>query len=196
VNLQLALEYIARYAKEVGALTALEALALIGRCEKALGEVASTQAKYQESADPVNCYLALLKAVIASGQAHIAATDGKEPDEHPEGWGWREKTIGTGEYQRDEWQPQGRCIGWLEDDQLYLEPKAAYAEVQELARKNGEWLAVSEQTMRKRLNERNLLLTVNERGSELTIQKKIQGKRERVLCMRANTLEPPPLKNP
>ena len=45
-------------------------------------------------------------------------------------WGWRLKVIGTGEFQREEWQPLGGCVAWLDREDLYLEPAAAYAAAQ------------------------------------------------------------------
>ncbi|MGQ9576987.1 MAG: hypothetical protein ACUVUC_16920, partial [Thermoguttaceae bacterium] len=52
---------------------------------------------------------------------------------------------------------QGMRIGWIDDEDLYLEPDAAYAVVQRLGRDVGDALAVSPQTLRKRLKERRLL---------------------------------------
>jgi hypothetical protein len=145
--------YFLTFAHEVGALTVDERKALWDRCWAALGAAAEAQAHHQSVSEPTRRFLDLLRAAIASGRAHVAAPDG-QPPQQPEAWGCRQRTIGTGDYQRDEWQPQGKRIGWLDGTDLYLEPEAAYAESQALAREQGESFAVSPQTLRKRLHER------------------------------------------
>ena len=48
---------------------------------------------------------------------------------------------------------QGRCIGWVKDELLYLEPETAYAEAQSLASAQHAALAVTKDTLWKRLAE-------------------------------------------
>ena len=70
--------------------------------------------------------------------------------------------IGTGNYTREEWKPQGCRVGWVEDEgeDLYLEPEASYALSQALAREMGDSLTVTTTTLRKRLSEKKLLKSV------------------------------------
>src|SRR5205823_4194821 len=92
------------YALAVGAIDTAEREALVRRVWAALLESGAAQAEHVAAADPVEHYLRLLAGALASGRAHVAGPDG-EPPADPEGWGWRQVTIGTGQYQRDEWQP-------------------------------------------------------------------------------------------
>jgi hypothetical protein len=88
-------------------------------------------------------------------------------------------TVGTGDYEREEWRPQGERIGWLEDEDLYLEPDAALAAVQKQGRDSGEPLAVTGRTLRKRLHERGLLLSTDEARQVLTVRKTLEGRPRR-----------------
>ncbi len=147
------------------------------------------QAHLQAQSDPVTRFSELLTGVLTSGRAHVVdAGTGKEPDE-PGRWGWRHKTIGTGDFQRDEWQPQKDSIGWLNGDDLYLEPSSLYAELQRFARDQGDNIPVTERTLYKRLSERGLLLS--REAPHVTIRKRgLAGAqdRTRVLHMSASTL--------
>ncbi len=122
----------------------------------------------------------LLSAAIASGRAHVANPEGGAPAV-PEAWGWRQATVGTGNFEREEQRPQGERIGWLEDENLYLEPNAALASVQKQGRDSGDSLAVTGRTLRKRLRERGLLLSTDEARQVLTVRKTLEGKRREVL---------------
>jgi hypothetical protein len=143
----------------------------------------------QAQSDPVTRFSELLTGLFNSGRAHVVdARTGKEPDE-PARWGWRHKTIGTGDFQRDEWQPQKDSIGWLDGDDLYLEPSSAFAELQGFAREQGDNIPVTERTLYKRLSERGLLLS--REAPYNTIRKQgLAGAqdRTRVLHMSASTL--------
>ena len=112
----------------------------------------------------------------------------------PEAWGWRQATVGSGDFEREEWRPQGERVGWLEDEDLYLEPDAALAAVQKQGRDSGEPLAVTGRTLRKRLHERGLLLSTGKEreGREtLTVRHTLEGSRKSVLHMASDFLSIP-----
>lgn len=81
--------------------------------------------------------------------------NGYEPDKS-RAWGWR---VG---YDGDS-KPLGNCIGWVDGEDLYLEPKATYAAAKQMATASGGNLVVSENTLRKRLKGRNLLRSTDKR---------------------------------
>jgi hypothetical protein len=143
--------------------------------------------------EPTRRFRELLSAAIASGRAHVANSEGGEP-EVPEAWGWRQATVGSGDFERNEWRPQGERVGWLEEEDLYLEPEAALAAVQKQARDSGEPLAVTGRTLRKRLDERSLLLSTGKEreGREtLTVRHTLEGSRKSVLHMASDFLSIP-----
>jgi hypothetical protein len=176
------------YALAVGAIDADERAALARRIWAALQESGAGQADHLAAAEPAALFLRLLAAALASGRAHAAGPDGHEP-KAPEAWGWRLKTIGAGDHTRDEWQPQGRRIGWIAGTDLYLEPEAAYAEAQELARHQGEALPVGARILFRRLKERGLLASWDERRHRNTVRRTLEGVKDReVLHLPADAL--------
>jgi hypothetical protein len=77
--------------------------------------------------------------------------------------------------------PLGDCIGWVEGEDLYLEPAASFRAVQVALRDTGEDLAITEQTLRKRLQEKGLLVSVDKNRETLTTRKSIAGSTKSVL---------------
>jgi hypothetical protein len=187
-NLALGLRYFLNFTQEAGVLGDLEAGELWQRGWQALRENAVAQASHHEAAEPTGRFLRLVGAALASGRAHVAGPDGGEPEDRPESWGWRQLTIGTGSYARDEWQPQGRRIGWIDADNLYLEPEAAFVEAQEMASKQGESLPIAARTLHKRLKEKGLLASTDEARNRILVRRTLEGARREVLHLRADLL--------
>ena len=131
----------------------------------------------------------MLQAAVAGGRAHVAAPEGQEPGD-PERWGWRLKTIGTGQHERDEWQPHGERIGWVDGNNLYLQPDVAYAEAQKVARDQGDSIPVTQQTLFKRMKERRMLITSELGRRHLSVRRTLGGSRRYVLHLHADTLCP------
>jgi hypothetical protein len=191
-NLGLGVRYFLAYAVEKGAITTDERDALAKRTWKTLGEVAAAQARYQSESEPTRRFIELLRAAIASGKAHLAAQMGQEPVT-PEAWGWRHRTIGAGENSREEWQPQGARIGWFDGaSALYLEPEAAYAAAQAVGQQVGDGLTITAQTLRRRLHQRGLLVSIDPSRETLTIRRVLEGKSRDVLHLSPATLFPSP----
>jgi hypothetical protein len=186
-DLALGLRHFLLFAHDAGALTADEAERLWLRGWAALGEAAAVQRQHQAAGEPTRRYGELLSAAIASGRAHVAGPEGDEPEE-PGGWGWRRVTVGTGDYEREEWRPLGERVGWVEEESLYLLPEAAYATVQKQGRDSGEPLTVTERTLRKRLHERGLLLSVEDSRPTLAVRRTLGGRRRGVLHLSADFL--------
>jgi len=185
-SLALGLRHFLGFAQASGAMTSAEADALRDRCWKALGRAAAAQAGHQSAGDPVQRFIELLRGVITSGRAHVAATDGSAPHS-PEAWGWREVHSGFG---TSNLQPQGHKIGWVDGDDLYLEPQAAYASAQRMAGENADSLTVSLRTLNKRLHDRRLLASTDLSRGTQTIRRTLQGSRRSVLHLRAEDIMP------
>jgi hypothetical protein len=186
-DLALGLRHFLLFAHDAGALTAEEAERLWLRGWAALGEAAAVQGQHQAAGEPTRRFSELLSAAIASGRAHVAGPEGDEPEE-PGGWGWRRATVGTGEYEREEWRPLGERVGWVEKESLYLLPEAAYAAVQKQGRDSGEPLTVTERTLRKRLHERGLLLSIEVSRPTFAVRRTLGGRRRGVLHLSADFL--------
>jgi hypothetical protein len=181
--------YFLDFALEVGAITSEERGALARRVWGALLDAAARQAEHVQAAEPTAVFLRLLAAALASGRAHVAGPNGMEPPE-PQSWGWRGKEYThagpDGPQTGLSWLAQGRRFGWVDGADLYLEPEAAYAEAQRLAGEQGDGLAVSALTLRRRLKERGLLVSTDPDREVLTIRRVLEGRRRNVLHLRAD----------
>ncbi len=77
-------------------------------------------------------------------------------------------------------------IGWLDGTNLYLEPSCSYTVGQQMA--GNERLPVSEQTLRHRLREHNLLASIDMGRQMLLIRRMLEGCPRLVLHLRASDL--------
>ena len=118
-------------------------------------------------------------------------------------WGWRRdevlRVISVGKnYDRAKLRPQGARIGWVNADDLYLDPDAAYRAVCSLSND----LTVSLPTLKRRLRDESMLATTGKAvgRTTLTVQKtfdrrpspngrKGRGVRQDVLHLKIATLE-------
>jgi hypothetical protein len=187
-DLAIGLHYFFDFALEVGAIDADQCAVLARRGWQALEEAAELHAAHLTASEPCGMFIHLLTATIASGRAHVADPEGNVPMD-AEAWGWRQVIIGTGQFSRSEWQPQGRRIGWTDGEALYLEPEAAVAEAQRLAGEQGESLPVSARTLWKRMKERRLLASWDDGRQRNTVRRSLEGARHReVIHLRADSV--------
>ena len=136
-------------------------------CWDALQENAREQAKHQATSEPAGRFIVMLSSALASGRAHLASRRGTAP-QLPESCGWRRGDVhpgGGGE----NWWPQGACVGWVEDDDIYLAPTNCYQTVQLIGRDVGYALPITEQTLKKRLHQKGFLASTDGRRDTLTI---------------------------
>jgi Bifunctional DNA primase/polymerase, N-terminal/Primase C terminal 1 (PriCT-1) len=179
------------FAVDAGTFDTEAAEALLAEVRGAILEAAARQKEHVEAAEPTGYFLRLIAGALASGRAHLAASDGAAPA-NPEGWGWRKEYTATG----PTWRPQGRRIGWMdgkdEKDSLcniYLQPEAAFAAAQELGEEQGEVLPVTPTTLWKRLRERGLLASWDQRRQRNTTRRTLEGGKQReVLHLLSTTL--------
>jgi hypothetical protein len=99
-------------------------------------------------------------------------------------------TIGTGEYQRDEWQPRGDRVGWVDGEFIYLDRDAAYRAARGMAA-DGTGVEVSVHTLMRRLRDRGFLARVDQGREVLTVRQSIEGRRQDVVCLLATRLSIP-----
>jgi hypothetical protein len=166
------------FALEAGAIDQAQREALARRVWTALQEAGAAQAEHVAAAEPCEHFRRLLAGAVASGRAYVAGPDGQAP-ENAEAWGWLLVTIGAGDHTRDDWQPQGRRVGWIDGSDLYLEPEAAYAEAQELARHQGDSLPIAVRTLWRRLRERGLLASWDTTRQRNTVRRTLAGVKDR-----------------
>ncbi len=188
-NLFAGWEVFVRFATEAGAITAEEAEKHMAEMWEALGEAAALHGKHVASADPVRRFVELLVSAIVSGEAHLAGADGNSP-EQPEGWGWRERVFGSGNTERREWVPEGRRVGWIDGDDVYLDVDAALKAAQAAAGPAGEGVTVGAATLARRIDERGLLASKDAARKRLRVRVKLEGVRRQVLHIKETALIP------
>ncbi|MFN8474902.1 MAG: hypothetical protein U0822_22130 [Anaerolineae bacterium] len=176
-NLALGLRLFLNYAAEIGAITASEADAFYERGWGALGKAAKAQSLHQVEQEPTRRFLELLAAAISRGTAHVASRDGSAPPDSA-AWGWRDG------------DPRGPRIGWVDGEQLFLECDSAYAAAQDVGREVGDALTITPQTLRRRLNEKQLLVSTDVPRQTLTIRRSFEGRERHVLHLRVTSLFP------
>jgi hypothetical protein len=169
-----------RFAQEAEAIGDEQANELFERAETAFQKLAERQDAHHAAADPVKVFARLLSAVIGSGMAHLMDTEGRPPSP-PDSFGWTQELRGHGCNERENWHPQGSRIGWIDDDDLYLEPEAAYAAIKKLAAAQGTPFAISQTTLWKRLDEAGLLKSKDDARQTLKVRQMLQDRRESVI---------------
>ena len=106
----------------------------------------------------------------------------------PMRWGWRRRTVGTGDFQEVQWEPKGDRVGWIEGEDVYLQPEAAYQAARRFASDSGDGFSLAIRTLHKRLHERGLLASTDAGRDTLTVRRMLEGRRHNVLHLRADTL--------
>jgi hypothetical protein len=193
-QLSIGWRYFLRFAEEAGVITPDEGARMRVHVATALRQLENAQAAHLQDAEPAAQFLRFLRACIASGRAHVANLKGLEPHPANNGsanactWGWRQVEVGD----HTVWQPQGKRVGWLDEEHLYLEPDAAHAEVQRFATEKGESFAITSCTLGKRLHEKGILVATDQARDRLTVRRTVEGRRDEVWCLSAGAFYPSP----
>ena len=167
------------FAEEAGAITASERESFWNRSRSALSDAIGAQIEHQTSAEPAAHFRQLLRSALESGAAYLTSLDGDRPA-RPQDWGWR--------HENGEWRPQGSHVGWIEGEDLFLEPLASYAAAQRVGIATGDLIGVQPRTLYKRLSEAKILVSTEAARNRTTIRRMIGGRRLEVLHLRASTL--------
>jgi hypothetical protein len=182
----------AAFLTETGTMNETEAQELIDRAVAALRAVAAEQAQFAKNSEPCGRFLELLRSAVASGEAHVADRAGGAPMNLESACGWRKREIVIGEIvkvepERVEWLPQGARVGWLEDEDLYLDPEASYRTAQRMAPAGGG-IEVSDTMLWRRLDEKKFLASTERHRGKMKIRRQIEGRQHEVLHLRADVL--------
>lgn len=85
-------------------------------------------------------------------------------------------------------RPLGARVGWIDRENLYLDTASAMSVVSTLGQRTEDALNVSATTLRKRLNERGMLLTTDAASASLEVRRVLEGQKRRVLHLLASRL--------
>ncbi len=194
-NVLIGMQYFLEFAVERAAITQEEADVYLSRCRQALIELAEEAAEENTYDSPSEQWLRLIRSAIASEQAHLVTLNGDYPGA---GYGWK-KTIHPSMSENTEdrviYNGGGMKIGWIDGDNIYLNPTAAYDTANAVGR-NGNTLAIQETTLRKHLDQDGLLASTDKRtkgDKEIklyVVRKTVEGGRQAVLHLKKSTLFP------
>lgn len=162
------------FAEDVGAVTAAKREALWARVWQALVDVGAEQERYSREAEPARVYVQALTALITSGRAYVADAYGRSPAS-AERWGWT-----SDDPLNDGYRSRGELLGWVDGNDLYLHPEAAYAAVRQFADRAGVPFGQSKNAVHKALLEKGLLASTTGPG-RITIRKRVGGGHPTVL---------------
>ncbi len=148
--------------------------------EKAKG-VALALARLQidvdrESSD-ARRFVAYLRTAVSTGRAHIQSKQGGEPA-NPLVLGWH--YVGAEKYRRLE--GQGPCVGWADDEVLYIEPRSALSVIKSVSTSLGDHLGSTERAIGKALREAGFLQRCDDGRNTAKIS--LAGERRHVYCFR------------
>ncbi len=191
-NLYLGLRAFVRFVQESGLYSSAAAETFLEVARGALREALGLQVESQRETDPIRRFFELLSSALASGRAHVAGPDGKVPAENPLAWGWR--LAGEGKPARESWKPGGgdedpywnavgERIGWVDGEELYLDPSAVQVVLQRTAGEEG--FPLSPRSLRRRLKEGGHLRRTSARRETACTRKTLAGARRSVLHLSA-----------
>jgi hypothetical protein len=167
------------FANERASLSGGKVQQLKSKAISAAQNLAQLQVSVDQEGSEAERFVALLQSALSMCRAHMANKDGNQPY-HYGALGW--KMIGTGEYQKLD--GQGPRIGWLDDDCVYLDPKAALSVIKPLSSQIGNYLGSSERAISKALQEANMLAKYE--AGRTTTKVTVEGRRKPLLCLPLN----------
>jgi hypothetical protein len=182
-NLGIGLAYFLRFAFESRAVTKDEALKLLREGWQAVGELALEQTQYQDASDPVRMFIEFLSSALATGRAYVAMReDGSVPPD-ARIWGWHGSD--------GDWFPQGQKIGWLDGEDLYLDPNAARAVVLEISNRTDQQMVISSTQLWQQLKSKGHLLSteIETKRQTYPVRRVCEGKSQSVLHLSAALFE-------
>jgi hypothetical protein len=180
-ELLLGFRWFLDYAMEIRAFNDGQKSKLWDQACEALRDVALAQVRQQAESEPVQRFLAYLASAIVSCRAHVAGADGEQP-EPPELWGWKKTDF--------VWIPRGQLVGWVDGIDLYLEPQTSYSVAQLVGRDSSKPVGEELSTLKRRLNEKGVLVSTDKNRQTLTIRKTLANQRREVLHLHASSLFP------
>ncbi len=147
------------FAVATGAISQGVAGELRRTAEGHLRTVAVAQEAEIAEEDDVTRFLESVRAALSSGRAHLGhkSVPGVAPADREQISGWRAKDF-VGPLNDDEaplvtWLPQGNLIGWLDGDDLMLDPMPAMGAAMLVVRSLGRTMGLGETALGRRLKE-------------------------------------------
>jgi hypothetical protein len=165
-----------QFGKECSGLTEEEIFKVKASTLNAATKVAELQISVDREASDADRFIEFLRSSLAMGAAHLASKLGGCPTE-PSACGWIINGLPDNEIARG----QGPKIGWIFDNQIFLDMKATLSVIKTLSTRLGNHLGSSERAISKALFEAGMLAK-NDKGRH-TAKVSVEGRRENVICL-------------
>lgn len=178
-------EYLTDWWAEEKVISPRERSSLFRQAVDSIKAIGNRQVSYLEDADPADQFAAAVRQVLASGGGHLRTLNGGVP-KGAEMLGWSEETA-SGEM--PVFKSRGPCIGWVnwQADELMIEINTGYAAVRKVV---GSDMAVSKQTLFKRLKDAGALKRTDEARQRNTVRVMAEGHPRQVIALSlSETLE-------
>ncbi|MBO0796387.1 MAG: hypothetical protein J2P36_36310, partial [Ktedonobacteraceae bacterium] len=193
-NMMLGIKLFLRFACESGALTAQEAQAYLTRCASALTEIAQEASRENTHDTPSEQWRRLIVAALTNKSAHLVSANGDNPGLE---YGWTKSVRSievAGEARTEEsYKGGGSQIGWIDGDDIYLLPVAAYKAARAIGNATGDDIATLEPTLRKFLAKDGLLASTDleKARKTVTIRRRLEKIQRDVLHIKKGSLYNP-----
>jgi hypothetical protein len=175
-----------QFMTDAAALDAEERQRLEQETWATLMETGDVQMEAPREEEPAGRCLALLSSALASGAAHVVSPEGDGPSDWPVRWSWRTTEKGM----LPNWRSMGRCVGWIEGSDLYVDPAVSFAVAQQLAKETGVPFAIMPVTLWRRLAEKGFLLSRDSTRQRNTLGRRgLGGARREVLHLDTKALD-------
>jgi hypothetical protein len=180
-SLMVGVEEFLDFSFEAGAIAEAELSELQTSAWAALTEQANMQVSQVAGTDSASRFVSLISAAVSAKSAHITGTNGDHP-KNATTLGWDQRGSGENSYLAT----NGPNIGWIEDDDLYLEPEVATSCAKRLAREQGNELPFTKERIQQSLKEAGLLQSSEHQRN--TVRRTLDGRRRYLLHLSAETV--------
>jgi hypothetical protein len=153
-NLLMGLRVFLDFADDAGEVSPQVTQGFMDVATDAACALAELQAAIDREASDAQRFVELIRAAVSSGKAHIERSDGGQPN-NPRALGWREVDMGMKNGPRAE--AMGTRIGWVDGEELCIDPTASLSVIKALASGLDNHLGSSERAIAKSLREAGLL---------------------------------------
>jgi hypothetical protein len=175
-SLSLGLVMLKKYAVTVGALSRQEADKFLARSEAGVIEAAKAHTEATSGGDPATRFVEILGSLFDGGGAYAKDREtGAEPDD----WtnlGWEQRKVQDG---TDIIPQRGASfVGWVDENDFYLDKDAAYAAISSFAQRGGIPFGIKPGALWKAMARSGVSLV--EPGRTDTVMR-VEGKPKRVV---------------
>jgi hypothetical protein len=163
-SLLVGLRMFLKFGLSRGAITKSQMNTLWNEGKLSLLELAEKQSGHQSTEDHANKFVSYVKYALNMGEAYIVNAKSGEV---------------ASEFGRH--NSQSRKIGWVDGSEVFLDPDAAFALVQQIAKNQNEAIPISKNTLWKRLVQKGIA-SPSDTEQRNTVKKTVEGRRSYVLA--------------